>query len=200
MPADYAHFTDAELAELINEQDRSAFQEVYSRYWPILYIHAKKMMGDGDEAQDIIQDLFTNLFRKMGQQKLNSQIGGFLYRSTRNLIIDAMRSKKRRADYLQYLITYKDETASGSDADLIASELTKQIEKEIGLLSPRMRQIFEMSRRSYKTNKEIATELDTTEKNVQKQIQNAVKQLKSKLTCFLCLQIMSAIIWLNRFL
>jgi len=55
------------------------------------------------------------------------------------------------------------------------------IEKEIACLPSKMRQVFELSRKANLSHKQIATQLDLSEKTVKNQVNNALKVLKLKL-------------------
>ena len=199
MKVNYKSLTDAQLAGLINADDKLAMEEVYERYWSVLYIHAKKMLQDEEQAKDIVQDLFTNLFVKMGNSlTLAPAIGGFLYTGIRNLVLDQMRRKKVRAAHLENLIRYAVEGELVTDQYIRSKELQEVIEKEITKLPPKMRAVFEMSRKNFLSHKEIAEAYDLSEMTVRKQISLAIKRLRSKITCYFCLQLMYFILWLHR--
>ncbi len=55
---------DAELAALISSGGESVFREIYNRYWDKLYVVARKRMNDPYEAEEIIQDIFCNFWKK----------------------------------------------------------------------------------------------------------------------------------------
>jgi RNA polymerase sigma-70 factor (family 1) len=198
MKSNYFNYTDAQLAELYNQQDRGAFEAIYDRYWDLLYIHAKKMLHDEDQAQDVVQDLFTNLFNKMGKLELKSAFKSFLYQSTRNQVLDLIRRDKVKFDYISSIQAYYQQGENTTDNLVLEKELSRTIEQEIAKLPPKMRAIFEMSKKAYLSNQEIAEATNTSEENVRKQIRQAVNKLRSRMTCFFCLQIMAGILWLNR--
>ncbi|MNY42098.1 RNA polymerase sigma factor [compost metagenome] len=64
-------------------------------------------------------------------------------------------------------------------------DLARQIEQEIQSLPPKMRVIFEMSRKEYKTHKEISEYLNISDKTVKKQVNNALHILRAKLNTLL---------------
>ncbi len=61
------------------------------------------------------------------------------------------------------------------------NDLKAYIEKEIQALPPKMKQIFELSRKAHLSHKEIAEKLDTSENNVSTQITNALRILRTKI-------------------
>ncbi|SFW89804.1 RNA polymerase sigma factor [Chitinophaga sancti] len=54
----YNLLSDKEFVERLRLGDHTAFKEVYKRYWPLFFMHAKRMLGDWEMAKDIVQDIF----------------------------------------------------------------------------------------------------------------------------------------------
>lgn len=193
----YKLYNDAQLAELLIQRDTHAFEEIYNRYFGVIYSFTRKMLGNRDQAEDIVQEVFTNLYEKMDSIYLVS-VRSYLYQSVRNALIDHFRKHKTRANYLAGLKAYYEQGSWDTEDTVIENELRKQIEEEISNLPPKMRAIFEMSRKQYLNNKEIAKRSGLSEGTVRLQIHNAINKLRSRLSCFFLLQIMAAILWLNR--
>ena len=189
----YKTLTEARLADLLNLKDKRAFEEVYSRYWALLYIHAKKMLGDEDQAKDIVQELFTKLLAHMGKVHYESTISSFLYKSTRNMILNLIKHQKVRINYIASIQAFHKDGDFTTDKHIRESELKREIEKEISRLPSKMRAILELSRKTPLSNQEIAVAVNTSEDTVRKQLYNAAKILRSKLSYFICLQIIAAI-------
>src|SRR5690606_28396009 len=99
-------------------------------------------------------------------------------------IFDLLDKNKVRADYMDQLSDFMDEGAYTIDHVLIEKELAEQIEKEVSFLPPKMREVFELSRKEYLTHKEIAIRLSLSDQTVKKQIHKALKILKPKLRIF----------------
>lgn len=198
MKVDYQSLTDAQLADLLNLRDESAFEEIYKRYWSLLFIHANKMLGDQDQAEDVVQELFTKLLSQMGELYLKSTISAYLYMSVRNMVVNLIRRKKVKINYLASIQEHYSRGEWVTDHKLRESEFRKQIEEEIENLPPKMKAIFNLSSKAYLTHKEIAEAVNVSEGTVRKQIYYAMKALRSKLTCLVCLQVMSVILWLHR--
>ena len=89
----YNELTDGELIEKFNEFDATAFEEIYDRYWLKMFYHASRMLSDADQAGDFVQDVFLKLLSLRGRLEAKS-LPAFLYTSTRNLILDAIRHEK----------------------------------------------------------------------------------------------------------
>lgn len=169
---------DKELMILLKSGSHAAFAEIYDRYWGLMYVHALKMLGDEDEAKDIIQELFITLWTKGPELELKNSLSGYLYVSVRHKILNRIRQQKTGSSFIHALALYINENENSFLPQLHEKELSAVIEKEIEKLPSKMRRIFEMSRKEYLSHKEIAEALDISDKTVKKQISNALKILK----------------------
>lgn len=176
----YSAFSDQELSELLRQRDQFAFSEIYRKYWHTLYLHAYKMLQDEDEAKDIIQELFITLWSKAADMEIRTNLKSYLYTMSRNRIINHIRKNRINDDFILMLAEAMPESDNRMVQQIDDRDLIALIEEEINLLPPRMRQVFEMSRKDFLSNKEIAALLGTTEETVKKQISNSLKTIKLK--------------------
>jgi len=178
---EYATLTDLELLVLIKSGDQVAFTEVYDRYWRILYAHVFKMLKDEDEAKDIIQEVFSGLWTGVDKVLEVTNFAGYLYMIARNKVLNALRQQKIQNDYLSSLLAYAQEASEATLQYLDEKDLAAAIEREILKLPPRMRQVFEMSRKENLSYREIGKKLGTSEQTVKKQVSNSLKILRDNL-------------------
>lgn len=188
--ADYKVYSDTELTVLLKAGDRLAFAEIYNRYKLILHNHAWNKTRDTVEAQDAIQEVFSNLWTKRELLEIGSNLSGYLYSAVRNHILNLFAKKQVKDKYIQSIQQYTQQRAEVTDHRVRESMLRELIEKEIAQLPPKMREVFELSRKHYLSHKEIAVIMGTTEQTVKKQVSNALKQLRSKLGLVLYLYLL----------
>ena len=177
-----ANTTDVELIQLIKTGGKGAFEEVYDRYWAPMYVHAFKMLKDEDEAKDTIQELFAHLWARRQELELQSSLKGYLYTALRNRILNIFESRKVRGNYIESLALYFEEHHLVTEERFREKELENIIEREIANLPEKMRTVFELSRKQHLSHKEIALELQISDKTVKKQINNAIRILKLKIS------------------
>ncbi|MBD1366598.1 RNA polymerase sigma-70 factor [Mucilaginibacter sp. ZT4R22] len=178
----YRSYGDAELVDLLKSGDEAAFSQIYKRHWHPLYHHAIKMVKDEDEATDVVQEVFTALWSKSEHIKLNSSLSYYLHSCVRNYVLNLFNREKIRTNYLDNLQHTLNKGSSFTDETLMRKELSTIIEYQISLLPEKMRKVFELSRNSHLSHKEISMELAISEETVKKQIYNALKILRLKLT------------------
>ncbi|MDR6784001.1 RNA polymerase sigma-70 factor (ECF subfamily) [Pedobacter africanus] len=181
---DLSRIPDEELLLLFKAGDRNAYEQIYNRYWAIMYVYARKIMADADDAQDIVQEVFTYLWHKGAELSIKTSLSVYLYTAVRYRIFDLLDHRKVRTDYKAYLQQFIDEGEYITDNQLRERELVAVIEREVALLPAKMREMFEMSRNEGLSHKEIAEKLGVSDLTVKKQVSNAVKILKEKLKLF----------------
>ena len=175
---------DAELVRLLNEGDDSAYTEIYNRYWVILYSHAYRMLRSDDEAMDLVQDVFAELWNNIPSLLPASALQAYLYTVIRNKTLNTLNRRKIEGKYLASLATYMNKGEPVTDNQVIFNEYVKRIEREVANFSPRMRKVFEMSRNLGYSHKQIARELEITDQAVRKTIYRALKILKTQFSAF----------------
>jgi len=179
---DYGDFTDAELVGLLKSGNRTAFAEIYQRYKYVLHHHAWNKTLNEEDAKDTIQEVFTTLWTKREHIEVGSNLSGYLYTCVRNHILNMMARKQVKTKYIdsiQQFSTLQDSVVT--DHRVRENQLRSAIEKEISALPPRMREVFELSRKQNLSHKQIAELMGTTEQTVKKQMTYALKTLRKKL-------------------
>lgn len=176
----YRDFKDEELTVLLKQGDQLAFTEIYNRYWAEMYYHTFRMLKDEDSSKDVVQDVFSTLWLKSSTLNINIKLSGHLYISVRNKVLNLIAQDKVRNDYLSAVATFV--TESTNEASLFDErQILEIVEAEIRNLPPKMREIFELSRKDNLSHKEIAERLNLSDQTVKKQVHNALKIIKNKI-------------------
>lgn len=178
----YKSFSDPELFSLLCKDDHKAYTEIYDRYSAVLYVHAYKRIKDREEAKDLIHELFAVLWNKRHEITLKTELSAYLYRSVRNRVIDLTNHNKLQHNYLRSFDGFINNNNNITDHTVRHKELHMLIEKEIDALPDKMKLVFNMSRTKHLSHKEISEELEISELTVRKQINNALKILRPKLS------------------
>ncbi|MET3115585.1 RNA polymerase sigma-70 factor (family 1) [Pedobacter sp. CG_S7] len=192
----YKLYTDNELVLLLRKGDHAAFTEIYIRYSGALYNNAYKLLKNRNEVKDIVQEIFASLWNRRSDFIINTNLAGYLYIAARYKVIKIISHQQITSKYFNLLQTSINEGFMVTDHSIREKQLAEIIEKEINELPSKMRQVFNLSRKSYLTHKEIAKTLDLSECTVKKQVNNALKILRIKLEIFHYLFIISFPIFL----
>lgn len=180
----YAEFTDAELVRLLKSQDHAAFAEVYNRYAVLMFYKVNQMLRDEEAAKDLVQDLFVGLWDKSALVQEHNNLSGYLYVGARNRVLRFIQRNKLQNDHLLALASYASELSMETIQDIDERELKRIVQQEIDNLPPKMKVIFEMSRKDNLSHAEIAGKLGLSDQTVKKQVNNALKILRAKLSAY----------------
>lgn len=181
----YHTFSDQELTALLKEGNEQAFTEIYERYDSLLYSYAHTKLRSKQEAQDIIQEVFTALWNKRFDFNLETSLTSYLFTAVRNKSFDLFSHRKVEAKYMASLQNFIEDAGVYADFLIRENDLKIIIEKEIQALPPRMREAFELSRKNRLSYKEIAMIMDVSEQTVSTQIKRALRVLRVRLGLFI---------------
>lgn len=185
MNALYTELADLDLFALLKKGNKHSYEEIYHRYKKLIYLHAYKMLQDEEEAKDIVQELFTQLWSRRAELQVESSLSGYLYTAARNRVLDRIARGKIEKKYIASLQNFAETDTHITDHLVREKELKLLIEKEIASLPAKMRLVFELSRKEYLSHREIADKLQISEATVKKQINNALKVLRVRLGAFI---------------
>nr|WP_199082821.1 RNA polymerase sigma-70 factor [Pedobacter sp. ASV19] len=182
MMTDYKHHSDEQLITLFKQGDHAAFAEVYNRYFFVIFYKVNQMLRNRQIAEDVVQEIFVRLWAKSELLKADNNLGGYLYISAKNSVLKLIQKDKMKNDYLSSLAKFSNDVSLDTLNELSERELSSILQQEIEKLPTRMRIVFEMSRNENLSHAEIAAKLGITEQTVNKQVSNALKILRTKLT------------------
>ena len=162
------------------EGDEDAFCELYAAYKNRLIYFAMRFLKSREYAEDIFQDAFAVVWQ--GRRFINpdASFSAYLYTIVRNRILNQLRDlsnqDKLREQILSQAVNYTNETK-----DEIANDLRQFISRALQQLTPRQREIFQMSRERQMSHREIAEVLGISVNTVQESISISLRTLRTYL-------------------
>jgi RNA polymerase sigma-70 factor, ECF subfamily len=136
-----------------------------------------------DDAEDIAQEVFIEVFRSINQFRNESDMGTWLYRICVNKSLDHLRKQKRKkriAD-LKRSFLFKGEPANSPHHQLEEQERKELLRGQIALLPENQRIALILSQYNRLTNKKIAEVMETTESGVESLVTRARANLRKNL-------------------
>jgi RNA polymerase sigma-70 factor (family 1) len=183
----YKQLSEEDLMDLLRQDSLGAFREIYTRNWKALYAEAYKRLKDKDQAEEIVQDLFAAFWNKRSTLQVNETLAGYLYTSVGYRVIDYYRREQIRQKHRQALEITFTEADHSTENNIMVKDLEYSINMAVGQLPDKCRSVYELSRVSHKTNKEIAEHLGISEKTVENHITRALRKLRVSLGSYLTL-------------
>ncbi|MTH17633.1 RNA polymerase sigma-70 factor [Flavobacterium sp. LC2016-01] len=183
-------FDDHALIALLKEDNQLAYTEIFEKYSKVLINHAYKILGNQDEANDIVQEVFLTIWNKRHELAITGSLSSYLYKAVKNKILNHIAHEKVISRYADSISIFIENDYTFADSNLREKELEAVIAKEIALLPEKMREVFLLRKVDELSYEEIALQLNITDKTAKQQVYNSVKilrvKLKSFLTVFVC--------------
>lgn len=181
---------DRLLFEKIRSGDTRAFEQVFRKYAPRLEAFARKYTSDTGEAEDIVQNAFLKLWERKEWLE-NISLSSFLFLLTKNNCLNYLKHRQI-TDQVEQRIPdmgvveqlYAIDFVSDPSAELQQKELSETIDRIMDELPPKCQEVFRLSRLRGLKNREIASQLNITEKVVEKHITRALKRFSEGLRHF----------------
>ena len=178
------------LLMTLDEEERNRILSLWQENGAALVLYAQKELGGTEfcaDAQDIVSDAFERLMihYERYEGRTDDQMKGLLFRTVRNLCMDAHRKKKRGPVIESYDGT-EDEDLEESVSDrnpeeiVISEDSVRRMQKIFLSLSPGLREVLEMKLNEEMTDEEIAEELRITVSGVRTRLARARKQVRIK--------------------
>lgn len=165
------------------------FIDVYKAYHERLINFASGLVETKEDAENIVQDVFLNLWEKKELLLQVENVSSYLYKIVRNQCIDHLKHKLLQEKYVDNMqasyereLYYKLQSADAlEDAYSFNEHVEKTITEAVEALPHRCREIFIMSRYEGLKYKEISERLSLSVNTIETQMSIALKKLRGKL-------------------
>ncbi|WP_316789677.1 RNA polymerase sigma-70 factor [Pedobacter frigoris] len=179
--ANYSASSDMDLIGFVKAGDQAAFHEIYNRYAPKVFYQMNQMLRDREAAQDLVQELFITLWSRVAYLRPDTKLGAYLYIAAQNSVFKQIQKGKLKNDFLVSLAKFTEELDLAGDELLMEKELEQLIDAAIEKLPPKMKQVFELSRKENLSYQEIAQQLNISTQTVKNQVSTALRILREDL-------------------
>ncbi|SKA37651.1 RNA polymerase sigma-70 factor, ECF subfamily [Chitinophaga eiseniae] len=169
--------SDIALLARMRADDETAFAKLYQRYWEDCYRVACKMIYLEDVAQDVVQEVFFKVWERRHEQEITA-VKPYLLQATRNRVLNAIRDRKTDQRFFDRLAEVTIDLLQENHALLRENE--QLLNLLIDTLPDDCRETFRLSRQQHLTYKEIALQLQVSEKTVEKRISKSMQLFRKK--------------------
>ena len=179
--------SDGEVVREVLGGQHEMYRVLVRRYQDILYRHAYRMVGQADDAADIVQRTLVSGFQKLNRCRDPERVGGWLFRIAANLCKDFLKSPRRAdltiegaSDKLALAL----ERRQGPDADLEREELRERVQRALERLSPEQREAFVLKHLEGRSYGEMATLLGASKSALKMRVLRARDELQTLLKVY----------------
>jgi RNA polymerase sigma-70 factor, ECF subfamily len=176
--------TEHELLDALRGSSRAAFDTIFRAHYARLVTAALSILGDPDAAEEVVQDVMLELWRRRATVSIETTLVAYLYRATRNRALNVVRHN-RVVQRAVPVIGGHTATPAVAEQDMREHEIDAAVRAAVSSLPERCRETFELSRVHGLKYTEIATVMGTSVKTVEAQMGKALRLLREQLTHYL---------------
>lgn len=181
-----ANLPDTSLLTLIQSGDAEGFRELFDRYWQLLWELATRKTGDPADAEDIVQELFVDIWNKKGPAELTTSFKTYLISCLYLKLFKYFRQKGFRQKHHDNFAAFMQQMEmAGLSAELTAAafeteygKLQEVIEQTIALMPPQMQAVFSLKYYQEYSTAQIADHLQVSTETVKTHLKLAMTRLR----------------------
>ena len=169
----------AEIVIQIRDGDMKAFERVFREFYAPLTLYSKSFLQDKDAAEEVVQELFYQLWNNREQLEIKTSLKSYLYQAVRNRSLKVIRHQMVKQKHTDYVMSHSSEGVH--EHEMEARELQKIITDILSKLPEKCSLIFRMNRFEGLKYREIAEELSVSVKTVEANMSRALALLRNEM-------------------
>ncbi len=176
-----ADSSEREWLLALREGDEQALRRIFDRHYPALLGDVYRIVPDEDAGQDLVQEVFVELWRKRAVLDIHTSLRAYLRRAAVNRALTYLKNQRR----LHFSGDDWSQTVDTSHHDIRRQEeqetLEQALHRAIAALPEKCRVVFSLSRFEQRSHREIAEQLGISVKTIENQITKAMRILRDAL-------------------
>ncbi|MBB2151077.1 RNA polymerase sigma factor [Pedobacter gandavensis] len=180
-PINVALDDDLALMNAIRNKDKKVFEAFYKKYYRQLFTLAFRYVGQTEAAEEIVHDLFINIWNKAAQLNIQHAMKSYLFRSIVNASLNFLKKEKqdaaRQLSYIHLQHGEDPEEDRRNEEEL----MLRNLEEALDLLPPKCKEVMYLSRFGKLKQQEIADQLNISLKTVKNHLTYGFQKLRAQL-------------------
>lgn len=174
-----------QLTTTLKAGNLTAFEMLFRTYYQPLCNYAYTFVQDRDEAEEIVQSTFLNIWEKRENLSIHTGVKPYLYAMVRNACLNVLKHEKIKQQHATMEMAIAERSIESVARTVIASELEGKIHDAMDHLPEQCRLIFKLSRFEDLKYAEIADQLNISIKTVENQMGKALRIMRDQLRDYL---------------
>jgi len=163
----------------IKSGNKLAFNSLFDDFYTELCEFSFRIIGSKELAEEVVADVFANIWIKRDRIIITTSLRAYLYKSTKNMTISYLRKKKVETIPLDDILPFQASQNSDPEQNIVMKEKMASYENILSIIPNKSRIVFKMHRIDNLKYREIATILDISQKTVEKHMGKALKILRN---------------------
>ena len=180
----------------LSEGSESAIEMLFKTYYGPLCQYAYSFLRDQDEAEEVVQNAFVNIWDRREELAIQTSVKSYLYRMVRNACLNVIKHQRVRMEHESHEKALGEPVHEGTGQELIASELERRIAHAMKTLPEQCRLVFQLSRFEELKYAEIADQLNISVKTVENHMGKALRLMREQLKDYLPVLLVFINVWI----
>ena len=174
--------SNTELVKLLKKGDMKAFDIIYKKYSRRLYGFVFRYIKQEADTEEIVQEVFIKIWKSRDKIDVYSSFESFLFTIAHNATVNLLKKRATEQKYVEHVKSLQRiEKSYELTYEIHYKELNQKFQGVLNELSPRQKEIFQLSREEGLSNKEIAEKLGISVQTIKNHLVTTLSFLKSKL-------------------
>ncbi|WP_164974991.1 RNA polymerase sigma-70 factor [Flavobacterium sp. YO12] len=186
---------DVILIDRLRNGDETALNELYNKFWQSLFMSSYNVLKDRELCEDIIQDIFMNIWHNREKLEIHISLKGYMYACARYQVFNHIRRNKDKIHVELFDDLEKRFQYTTPETQLMHDELVYHINSIVENLPEKCQLVYKLSREEQLSHKEIAERLNISTKTVENHITKALHSIRLSMGNILSV---AMILWLSK--
>ena len=174
----YSQLDSDALLLSVRSGNTAAFSELYNRFWEPFYLFVFHRLRNEDDAKDVVQNVFVNVWFRREQMAVNGNADAYLYTMLRNemlrVVTRNIKDRSRQHEMEALLQPELEQLLTPHQKEIIFT----RIDGLVGALPDRMQEVYRLTHEEQLGIREIAARLELSEQTVRNHLNAALKKIR----------------------
>jgi RNA polymerase sigma-70 factor (ECF subfamily) len=176
---DFAERKEEILLLKLQGSNKQAFETIYSLHWKYLYAFACRISKSNDDAEELVQDVFVDIWFKRTQINVKQSLRNYLLATLKYKYLDKIRREKRYDEFTDYIIQSGTFVSNvNPENEYIIKEGREFLMNKMQNLPEKCKEIFFLRKIENYSVSEIAGKLMISKQTVKNQLTKAYKIMR----------------------
>jgi RNA polymerase sigma-70 factor, ECF subfamily len=174
--------SNTDLVKLLKNGDMKAFDIIYKKYSRRLYGFVFRYIKQDADTEEVVQEVFIKIWQSRENINIYSSFESFLFTIAHNATVNLLKKRATEQKYVEHVKSLQriEETYELTD-EIQYKELNQKFQGLLNELTPRQKEIFQLSREEGLSNEEISKKLGISVQTVKNHLVTTLSFFKTKL-------------------
>lgn len=175
-------YHENQLLQQLKEGNANAFTTLYNTYSERLYYNILSLVKDRNTAEELVQDVFSKIWKQREKISIEKSFASYLYTSSRNRVFDFFKQVRRNHELYAHIQAIASESYSQIEESLLARENEQLLQRAIESLSPQRRRAFELCKIEGLSYRQASEVMGISMSTVKEHMSTALDAIRSYIT------------------